>query len=46
MTTKQKKLWQHFIAILGELSIKEIMANKEMIKRAELVHVLFFKYIH
>ena len=43
MKNKQQKLWWHFRDVLGELSIEEIAANKEMIIRAELVELLFLK---
>ena len=43
MRNKQQELWWHFKDVLGELSIAEITANKEMIIRAELIEFLFLK---
>ena len=43
MGSKQQELCWHFRTILGALSIQEIMTNKEEIKRAELIEILFLK---
>jgi len=43
MKNQRWRIWHHFRAVLGELSVEEIMNNKELIKRAEFINSLIAK---
>ena len=41
MSSTQWSIWYQFRSVLGELSVEEILNNKELIKRAEVINLLF-----